>query len=164
MDERRSLGKRIRTALRLGRAVRIVWRSAPRLTLASWALSLVQGALPLLSLYLMKRIVDEVVAGIASHGSEGAFRTAAWFIALTGAVAVATVLLNSVAGLVSDYQAQAVTDAVADLLHAKSVEVDLAYYEDPRYYDTLHRAQQEATYRPTSTIIRMKYPKQNNRI
>lgn len=152
MDEQRSLGKRIRTALRLGRAVRIVWRSAPRLTLASWALSLVQGALPLLSLYLMKRIVDEVVAGIASHGAEGAFRNAAWFIALTGAVAVATVLLNSVAGLVSDYQAQAVTDAVADLLHAQSVKVDLAYYEDPKYYDTLHRAQQDAPGRPMSIV------------
>ena len=152
MDDRRNLGKRIRTALRIGRAVRIVWRSAPRLTLASWGLSLVEGTLPLVGLYLMKRIVDEVVAGMGAAGRAGAFREAAWFIALAGAVAVATVLLRSVAGLVADYQTQAVTDAVADLLHAKSVEVDLAFYEDPRYYDTLHRAQQDAPSRPMSIV------------
>ncbi len=152
MDDRRSLGKRIRTALRLGKAVRIVWNSAPRLTLASWGLAVLQGTLPLLGLYLMKRIVDEVVAGIATPGREGAFRGAAWFIALAGAVAVATILLNSVSSLVSDYQAQAVTDAVADILHAQSVNVDLAYYEDPRYYDTLHRAQQDAPGRPLSIV------------
>lgn len=152
MDDRSNIGKRIRTALRLGRAVGIVWRSAPRLTLASWGLTLIEGVLPLVGLYLMKRIVDEVVAGIGSPGRAGAFREAAWFIALAGIVAVATVLLRSVASLVADYQAQAVTDAVADLLHAKSVEVDLAYYEDPKYYDTLHRAQQDAPGRPMSIV------------
>jgi ATP-binding cassette subfamily B protein len=36
-----------------------------------------------------------------------------------------------------------------EVLHAKSIEVDLDYYENSRYYDTLHRAQQEAPYRPT---------------
>jgi ATP-binding cassette subfamily B protein len=45
-----------------------------------------------------------------------------------------------------------VTDHVADVIHGKSVAVDLEYYEDPKYYDTLHRAQQEATYRPTSIM------------
>ena len=32
------------------------------------------------------------------------------------------------------------------------MEVDQEYYEDPKYYDTLHRAQQEAAYRPASTM------------
>jgi ATP-binding cassette subfamily B protein len=35
-----------------------------------------------------------------------------------------------------------------DVLHAKSIELDLEYYESPQYHDTLHRAQQEAPYRP----------------
>jgi ATP-binding cassette subfamily B protein len=45
-----------------------------------------------------------------------------------------------------------VTDAVAEILHAQSVAVDLAYYEDPSYYDTLHRAQGEAPHRPASIV------------
>jgi ATP-binding cassette subfamily B protein len=39
-----------------------------------------------------------------------------------------------------------------DILHERSVSVDLAYYEDSRFYDTLHRAQAEAPYRPTSIV------------
>ncbi len=151
-DDRKNLAKRIRTALRLGRAVRIVWQAAPVLTLASWALALLVGTVPLIGLYLTKRIVDEVMAGLGPSGQSGAFGRAAWTIALAGGVAIVTVLLRSAAGLVSEYQSQAVTNAVADILHAKSLEVDLAYYEDPRYYDTLHRAQQDAPARPMSIV------------
>ena len=38
------------------------------------------------------------------------------------------------------------------LLQAKSIEVDLEYYEDAHYHDTLHRAQQEAPYQPTAIL------------
>ena len=38
------------------------------------------------------------------------------------------------------------------LLQAKSVEVDLEYYENAQYQDALHRAQQEAPYRPTAIL------------
>jgi ATP-binding cassette subfamily B protein len=57
---------------------------------------------------------------------------------------------------ISDYATQAqslqVTDAVADILHAQSIAADLEYYEDSGYFDTLHRAQQQAPYRPTSIV------------
>jgi ATP-binding cassette subfamily B protein len=45
-----------------------------------------------------------------------------------------------------------VTDAISDLLHTQSVAVDLGFYEDPQYYDTLQRAQQEAPWRPTQIV------------
>lgn len=41
---------------------------------------------------------------------------------------------------------------MSDVLHAKSVEMDLGYYESAQYYDTLHRAQREAPYRPTHVV------------
>jgi ATP-binding cassette subfamily B protein len=53
--------------------------------------------------------------------------------------------MATLARLVREAQAQAVTDHTHDLLHAKSIAVDLAYYENSRYYDALHRAQQEAS-------------------
>jgi ATP-binding cassette subfamily B protein len=57
-----------------------------------------------------------------------------------------------IAGLVKEAQALEVTDYIYNILHAKSVEVDLEYYENPQYYDTFHRAQQEGPYRPTSIV------------
>jgi ATP-binding cassette subfamily B protein len=39
-----------------------------------------------------------------------------------------------------------------DVLLAKSIEVDLEYYESARYYDAFHRAQREAPSRPISIV------------
>jgi ATP-binding cassette, subfamily B, bacterial len=62
------------------------------------------------------------------------------------------VLCRSLADLVKEAQSRVVTDHVSDLIHAKSVEVDLAYYENPAYHDSLFRAQEEAPWRPTSIV------------
>ena len=56
----------IQTALQMGRALRLVWRTAPRWTLVNGLLVFVQGALPLAALYLMKRIVDAVTETLAA--------------------------------------------------------------------------------------------------
>ncbi|MBM3148935.1 MAG: ABC transporter ATP-binding protein, partial [Chloroflexi bacterium] len=120
--------------------------------MASLALLVVQGVLPLLSLYLMKLVVDAVTTGLATPDKGVAFRQVALLIGLMGAVTLVGALCRSLAGLVSEAQAQVVTDYISDILHAKSIEVDLEYYESSQYYDTLHRAQQEAPYRPTRIV------------
>jgi len=76
----------------------------------------------------------------------------ALLIVLMGAVTLFTALIRSIAGLVSEAQSQVITDHMNDILHAKSIEVDLQYYESARYYDTLHRAQREAPFRPTHIV------------
>jgi ATP-binding cassette subfamily B protein len=66
MSRNPPLRDRVQTALRIDRAVRLVWDTAPRWTLANLVLVLVQGVLPLAALYLMKRIVDAVSAGLVA--------------------------------------------------------------------------------------------------
>ncbi len=147
-----TLRARIQTALRLERALRLVWQTAPRWTLVNAALVLAQGALPLAALYLMKRIVDAVTESIAAPHPASAFEQVVFWILLAGGVAILAALIRSLGEYASEAQSLQVTDAVADILHAQSIAVDLAYYEDPSYYDTLHRAQREAPYRPTRIV------------
>jgi ATP-binding cassette subfamily B protein len=115
-------------------------------------LAVVQGALPLLGLLLLREIVNAVAAGMAAPDKGAAFKTVLWWIVAAGAVGLATALARSAALLVSEAHALVVTDHMSDLIHAKSVAVDLEYYENSRYYDVLHRAQQEAPYRPTRIV------------
>lgn len=136
----------------LRRALGLVWESARGWTVAGAALVLVQGLLPLLALYLTKLTVDAVAAGIRSPGKEGALARVLLFIGLTGLVALATAALRAVSEIVREQQGQRVTDHVMDVIHRQSAAVDLAYYEDPRYHDTLYRAQQEAPHRPMRMV------------
>jgi ATP-binding cassette subfamily B protein len=147
-----SIKLKIKRILQLGRAVRFVWESAKIWTIASGLLIMVQGVLPLLQLYLTKLMVDAVTAGLAAPDKGIAFRHVLVLVGLLGAATLFSFLISSISGLVSEWQSFIVTDHMNDVLLAKSVEVDLEYYESARYYDTLHRAQREAPSRPMSIV------------
>lgn len=134
------------------RAAGLVWRNSRGWTVANAALIVLQGILPLVSLYLLKLIVDGVTAAIASPDKEAAFGRVALMIGLAGAAALLNALCQSLSGIVEEAQGQVITDRIQEILHAKSVEVDLEYYENSRYYDALHRAQGEAIYRPLNIL------------
>ena len=144
--------QRIQAAFRLGRALRLVWQTAPRWTLVNVALVVVQGGLPLAALYVMKRILDAVSATVAAPGRPELVDGVFLWIVIAGGVALLTALTRLLGEYANEAQSLQVTDAVAEILHAQSIAVDLAYYEDPSYYDTLHRAQGEAPYRPSRIV------------
>ncbi|MBW1701968.1 MAG: ABC transporter ATP-binding protein [Deltaproteobacteria bacterium] len=152
MEKTDSLKQKLRHTLRLDRAMRFVWQAGPGWTIASLALVFIQGALPLLTLYLMKLIVDGVIFALGAPDRLAEFRHVALLIGIAAAVALLNLLFQLIAGLVREAQSLNVTDHMYDILHAKSVEVDLEYYENPTYFDTLHRAQQEGPYRPTHIL------------
>lgn len=152
MRRRESLTERLKRTLRVKRALQIVWAAAPSWAVANVSLVVLQAALPLLALYLSKLIVDAVAAAIAEPSGDASFGPILLLIGLAALVGLAMAVTRSLAGLVAEAQGHLVTDHVLNLLHQKSVEVDLAYYEDPRYYDTLHRAQRDAPLRPTRIL------------
>ncbi|MBN2608875.1 MAG: hypothetical protein JXA64_07145, partial [Candidatus Fermentibacteraceae bacterium] len=53
----------------LGRAVSMVWRSSRGLTLAGLVLTILQGLLPLVPLYLMKLLIDGMENSLSGGGS-----------------------------------------------------------------------------------------------
>lgn len=141
-----------RRLAQLGLAVRLVKDCAAGWTVAGAALAVLQGLLPLAGLYLLKLLVDTLTRGLAGGDRTGLWEHALTLIALAAGVAALGVLLRNLAALATEAQAMAVTDHVADQIHRQSTTVDLAYYETPAYYDTLHRAQIEAPYRPLRIV------------
>ncbi len=146
---------KLRRLLYLRRALHLVWQSTPSWTIASIALLVVQGILPLLSLYLTKLMVDAVSTGLSATDKAAVLRQVMALIVLAGGVTLVGDLCSAIARFVSDAQSQIVTDYVHNLLHAKSIEVDLEYYENAQYYDALHLAQAEAPYRPTEILNKL---------
>ena len=134
------------------RALSFVWESSPSLAVGSLIVRVIQGLLPLLVLYLTKLLIDAVTEGLKTPSNEASMTHITMILGGLAGVAVASAILAVVTSLISKIQAQVVTDHMHALLQAKSVEVDLEYYENAQYQDTLHRAQQEAPYRPTAIL------------
>jgi ATP-binding cassette, subfamily B, bacterial len=157
-----SLIQRLQGVTRARRAVKLVWDSARNWTLASSMLMLVQAVLPLVILYLIKLIVDAVALGVAAPDKQAVLGQVLVLIFLAGLATLFMAACRAAAGIVQEHQGQLVTDHVMEMIHGKSAEVDLAYYEDPRYHDTFYRAQQEAPYRPSSIVQSLSQLAQNS--
>ena len=136
----------------LRRALSFVWESSRKWALANLALVVIQGLLPLGSLYLIKLLVDEVSGGFTGSDLSIPLESIVYLILAMGGVAFLSHAFGTLANLVSKFQTQMVIDHMHGLIHAKSIEVDLEYYENSEYYDMMHRAQQEAPYRPMAIL------------
>ncbi len=110
------------------------------------------GFLPLLVLYLTKLVVDAVTAAAQTPGRSELFDQVKMLILLMALVAIVQALIRTATRLANEGQTLALGDYIHSLLHEKSVTVDLEYYENPQYFDTMHRAQQEAGFRPVSVL------------
>lgn len=149
---KQTIKQQIQNTLELKRAIRLVWDSSRGWMIANFFLLILQGLLPLLSLYLLKLMLDSVTAAFEVADKEAAFADVVVVIALAGFVTLLSNLARTVGGFVSSMQGRIVADYMNDILHAKSIEVDLEYYENAQYFDTLHRAQQEAAFRPLMIV------------
>ncbi len=126
-----------------------------------------QSVLPLINLYVLKLLVDAVSWVIVNGGSEsGEWRVESFTLSashfpiwspmvLLGAmVAVFLVgrVVHALNGVNNDVLAQRLVDYMADVMQRQSARLDMAYYDNPDYYDSLHRAQQEASSRPLAIL------------
>ena len=136
----------------LPRTLGLVWNAAPGWTVAWVVLLAVQGLLPVATVTLTRSVVDSLVPIVR----RGATWEAVWPTLLPLGLMAAVLLLGgelrSAAGWVRASLSELVQDHIRALIHRKSVEVDLAYYDLPDYFDHLHRAQNEASYRPMMLI------------
>ncbi len=133
-------------------ALSFVWQSSPSLAVGSIIVRVIKGLLPLAVLYLTKLLIDAVTEGLKAPSQGASLTPVTTILAGLAGAAVINAMLTVVSSLISRIHAQVVTDHMHALLQTKSVEVDLEYYENARYQDTLHRAQQEAPYRPTAIL------------
>jgi ATP-binding cassette subfamily B protein len=143
---------KIRRSLHLLPALRLIWSATSGWTVASVILLLLQGILPIGLLYLTKRIIDTVVDSTTASHRADLFEQLIVLLILMGVFTLVNTFCNSLAELINTEQSQRVTDYMSRIVHAKSIEIDLDYYENSQYFDTLQRAQEEASYRPHSIL------------
>jgi ATP-binding cassette subfamily B protein len=136
----------------LPRALALVWAAARRWTTAWAALLAVQGLLPLAIVYLTRPLVNRTIAAVKAGGAWESVRPALIVVVAMAAVTLLAELLRTTIGWVRTHQSELVQDHINGLIHRKSVEADLAFYDSPEFYDHLHRARLEASYRPVMLL------------
>jgi ATP-binding cassette subfamily B protein len=136
----------------LPRTLRLIWAAAGGWTAAWAALLFIQGLLPIAVVYLVRAVVNALVAASATGGDWLQLRPALLLSLSLGGIMLLTTILNSLLGWVRANQADLVSVYIADLIHRKCGAADLAVYETEPFYNLMHQARSDAANRPLALL------------
>jgi ATP-binding cassette, subfamily B, bacterial len=153
-----SLRERVGALRNLRPFLMMVWRTSPGLTSASLMLRLVRAVLPVITLYVGKLIIDNVVLLVQAPNKPQTLGLwlgsglLSWLILLLlfeFALAVMADVLGRVVALTDSLLAERVTNASSVRLMEHAAELDLEDFEDSEFQDQLERARRQTSGRMT---------------
>jgi ATP-binding cassette subfamily B protein len=154
----RSLRERVGALKNLRPFLMMVWRTSPSLTAGSLVLRLVRAVLPVITLFVGKLIIDDVVLLVQlPHKPEslqlwlggGLLNWLMLLLASEFALAVLADILGRVVSLIDSLLAERVSNASSVRLMEHAAELDLEDFEDSEFQDQLERARRQTSGRMT---------------
>lgn len=113
-------------------------------------ISVLQGVVPFALIVCIKKLIDYLTfTGVPSDTGQEVF---IYLLLLTALVFMSNAVLTVVRGYYFEKLSQSVTHRIYGLLHKKHAALDLSYYENPEQQDKIHRAVQEAGFRPVKIL------------
>jgi len=125
----------------------MVWQITKRVAVINISLFILQAFFPLLSLFVLKKLIDIIVAnGTITWQSCGSY------LVLFAVLQIISAIITQLSAYYQQVQQQLVADKIAGQVLHKAIELDLEYYENPGFYDELHMAQQQSLHRPSQLV------------
>jgi len=137
----------------LGRIIQFVWNIKPGYSLILYLLNILQGIIPLYTLWIGKLIVDSVAQGIG--GGQGAFLKTGYLLVSLLGINIISNIMSSASSIIQTLLGDIISNQINIKVIEKSVSLDLLYYENPMFYDMLTRAQREASYKPLVIVTQV---------
>lgn len=145
--------KKFRQQLRYaGRTLRLNWVAAGWLVPLWGAILVVQGLIPVGTVYLTKPLIDALQAVVGRGMGPETVAALATPVLAMASLLLAAELLKVALQWVGFAQAERIQDLIADLLHAKTTSVDVGSYETPDFLDRLDRVRSGTMSRPIELL------------
>jgi ATP-binding cassette subfamily B protein len=150
----RSLKERVSALKNIPAFVAMIWRTSPFLTTSSLALRLVRALVPIVTLYIGKLIIDEVVLLVQRPGNPATLQEwwssglANWLIVLLIAeftLAVLADVLGRIVSLIDSLLGERVSNDSSVRLMEHAATLDLEDFEDAEFQDKLERARRQTS-------------------
>jgi ATP-binding cassette subfamily B protein len=151
----RSLKERVGALRNLWPFLAMVWRTSPPLTAASLLLRLLRALLPIVTLYIGKLIIDDVVLLVQAPPDRpetlrqwldsGLLNRLGLLLFAEFALAVLADILGRVVSLVDSLLSERVSNASSVRLMEHAATLDLEDFEDAEFQDQLERARRQTS-------------------
>lgn len=138
-SDKLSLKERFQALKNLPRFFRFIWKVNPWMTLGNALLRIVKAVIPLVTLYIGKLIIDEVVR-MVNLGEADDLTLVFWYLGAELGLAILSDLLNRGIMLLDGLLGDLVSNRSSVLLMQHAANLDLDQFEDATFYDMLERA------------------------
>jgi ATP-binding cassette subfamily B protein len=141
---------KLRANLNLHRIIGLIWSVSRKWTIVSLVFIILETGFFFVSLYVLKLLIDAVSGSgpAASRHDQVVF-----YVVMAGVTGILYLLIKAVSNHMTEVQAAHVSEQINDRIHQKTISLDLSYYEDPDYFDTLKRALDAGVQRPSQVIV-----------
>ena len=136
----------------LPRAFGLVWRAHPGFTVGLALFAVVGGIVPVATAWVSKLLIDAVVAAANQGGGPGWVRWVLILVAAQFGLYLANALLQALQGVIQQALQELTGDHVQLTIMRHANRLDLAFFEEPKFYDTLQQAQREGSQRPLGMV------------
>ena len=131
----------------LGRTASVfkdILRSFPLYTLSVFVLTVITGFLPVVTLWISKLLLDNVVAYLASSGNNELLRPILFTLGLQFVVGVVTLLLSQGNSYISLKLSQLITFNMEQEIYQHCLSMDYTFFEIPEQQDKLFRTKTQS--------------------
>lgn len=136
-----SLRRKLRDIIRIvPRVYSFLWQVTPGYFAISCAIMVVTALIPAAIIYMTKVIVDGVVEAASGGGDWTELVTP---VAVVFALWLVETLLGSVSNMVQSMLGERVEFSAQERIVEKAGSLDIAFYENPKFYDQLRHAQDQ---------------------
>ena len=139
---------------RLWYIIRLVWETSPAILISLVLIALFNGVMPPVGAIISAKVLNELQLSFGLDAGSAAFFASPVFGLLIFLFSYR--ILNAVVGRIHSAVVRAAGERVVRHVRLKIMnkarEVDLASYDDPRFYEKLENANREAGHRPIQTL------------
>ena len=130
----------------------MVWHTSPGLTAGVAAVTVVRALIPAATIWLTKLVIDAVVEAIAVGGTDGSVNQVVTLVVLQLVLALLATALDHGGNTMRTLLGDRFSNRINIMILEKAETLDLAYFEDSKFYDMLERARREANMRPAGLV------------
>ncbi len=152
-DEHFALSKIFLAFTDLPRVIGLIWSTSHWMTIIMILISLVSGFLPVVSIWITREIVDSVISAALSTSHN--LGPVWFFVAAQLVVGLLQSLFSALTNSVQQLLQERLSNRVQSMILRKADTLDLAFFEDPQFYDKLRNATDESAYKPMQMILQL---------
>jgi ATP-binding cassette subfamily B protein len=134
------------------RILKLVWDAQPVSTVMLGVLNILQGFIPAATAFVAAALVNAVLAAIRAGGKDGTTTVVVWLVIAQFAIQAISSLLQTLSNIFQQLLQEKLSYTVQLQVMEKANSLDLAFFEDAKFYDQLQQAQREAASRPVGMI------------